>query len=90
MTQTTIPCRDCGQPMIEIDINRSYYLHQCDNPKCRLYKERQGYREKPINLGSITTFMPSPLPPTPAPPRGKIWKPPKSGRKKERERTKEK
>lgn len=63
MIQTTIPCRNCGEPMIETEFSKHWRL-QCDNPKCLLRGEGQGNREKPINLGPITTFMPAPLPRT--------------------------
>lgn len=68
--------------MIEIEFSKHWRL-QCDNPKCLLNREGQGNREKPSKLGSITTFMPAPLPPPglSSLPRGRIKGKKRKGKK---------
>jgi len=49
MTQLDIACSRCGQPLIEIDFNRSYYLRTCNNWKCLLYRAPRGSRAKSLD-----------------------------------------
>lgn len=72
MIQTEIPCSRCGQPLMEIDFNRTHYMRLCLNWRCPIRRQSQGSREKSIGFGPITGFMPAPLPKTPSPPRGRL------------------
>lgn len=69
MIQTEIPCRRCGEPMIEIKFSRHYML-ECNKLGCPLYRQSQGSRE--IGFGPTTQFIPAPLPKTYNPPRGRL------------------
>jgi len=71
MIQTNIPCRHCGEPMIEIRVGR-YYRIECNNGECLLFREGQGSREQQIDLTPIMASMPAPLPNTVSPPRGRL------------------
>lgn len=41
-------CRRCGQLLMRINGNRRYWLHLCNNDKCELSHQPQGYSEKPL------------------------------------------
>lgn len=48
-----IKCRDCRQPLIEIDFNTAYCIRLCDNFHCRLYDQPQGLRSRSEEEGKI-------------------------------------
>lgn len=45
---TNTLCSGCGQPLTEIDFNRTHYAYRCLNWQCRLYRQPQGNREKTL------------------------------------------
>jgi len=45
VNNTTYICQSCGQPLIEIDFNTSHCVRLCNNWRCRLNGQPQGYRE---------------------------------------------
>ena len=60
----TIKCQWCQRPVIEIDLNTEYCVRLCDNHKCPLYAQQQGYRERSeeesgayINRRKATVFV---------------------------------
>ena len=55
MIETTADeCSWCGQPLIEIAVNRAWIVYLCDTSGCWLYREKQGSR--------LRVFDPPPLP----------------------------
>jgi hypothetical protein len=69
MIETNIPCRRCGEPMIGIEFARHYRI-VCDNLGCLLYREDQDIIEKEVQLGTINTFISTPLSSGVSPPKG--------------------
>jgi len=39
-------CSWCGQPLIETDFNREFFVYLCDNDRCRRFRQPQGTRRK--------------------------------------------
>ena len=39
-------CKECKQPLVEINFNTKYYVYKCNNWRCPLYMDRQGIRKK--------------------------------------------
>ena len=67
MIQTTIPCRRCDEPMIEIKFSR-HYMRVCNKLGCPLYRQSQGSRERDMGFLPITGFYSAPLSPPPSNP----------------------
>lgn len=44
--QDDLPCKYCGQPLVEIGFNSQYYMSMCDNVRCLHFREPQGTRER--------------------------------------------
>ena len=72
MRQLETLCPRCGQPLTEIDFSRTHYMHLCLNWQCPIRRQPQSSREKNIGFGPITEFIPSRLPKTYNPPRGRL------------------
>jgi hypothetical protein len=57
MIQTDIPCRNCGAPLIGIQLAK-YWRLVCDNHACLLYRERQGSKDQDTRVVSIGAIIP--------------------------------
>ena len=45
LASPSVYCKECRRPLIEISVNNHYRI-VCDNHECRLFRERQGSRER--------------------------------------------
>jgi len=68
MNQLTTLCPHCGQPLFEMNINKTHYPIVCDNIKCLKYRQPQGYRK-------ISPAIELPSTPDPEPKSNRLLRP---------------
>jgi len=49
-------CRLCGEPLIEIEFKK-YFALVCDNDRCHMFRQPQGYRSKDPNPEPALSYL---------------------------------
>jgi len=63
LASPAVYCKNCGQPLIETNFNRTHCVLLCDNWRCCLFRQSQGSKEKPLEPLPIKKASPKTLQP---------------------------